>query len=214
MYIDPKLEVEKISILKIRDFCKKVGDLFGLDYICLRLKITKPKARKIINYLLDECYIEPADSYDNKQYWKLSNKGGTFALSSSAKPILRSTAERKVKEFLERVKIVNNDEYYLYKVTKVILFGSFLTHVEKLNDVDLAIELKRKNPDKEIQSQLEIQRAIEAEQKGRRFSTLLDKLCWAETEVQLFLKSKSRAISLHLASDPVLGLADKKVIYP
>ena len=73
-----------------------------------------------------------------------------MALSSAAKPITRSTAERKLKEFLERVIEVKKSKYYLYKVSKVVVFGSYLSEKEKINDIDISISLvaKEKNMDR------------------------------------------------------------------
>lgn len=42
-----------------------------------------------------------------------------LALASAAKPILRTTAEKKINEFLERVRDVNRNEYYKYKIINI-----------------------------------------------------------------------------------------------
>jgi predicted nucleotidyltransferase len=61
--------------------------------------------------------------------------------ASAAKPITRQTAERALDDFLARVVLVNRRAYYLAKVTKVVVFGSFLRpDIERLGDVDVAVE--------------------------------------------------------------------------
>jgi predicted nucleotidyltransferase len=43
------------------------------------------------------------------------------------------------------VELVNNDPYFLAKVTRVVLFGSLLKpEVERLSDIDLAVEVAAK----------------------------------------------------------------------
>ena len=56
-------------------------------------------------------------------------------------------------------------------------------------------------------------RAREERDKGRTFSSLIDELYWAQTEVKRFLKSRSRSISLHETDDPILEQVAYQVIY-
>ena len=53
-----------------------------------------------------------------------------------------------MQQFLGRVERVNNDPYFLGKVTRVVLFGSMLKpETERLSDIDLAVELASKEAD-------------------------------------------------------------------
>jgi len=56
--------------------------------------------------------------------WVITQAGQTFSSATAAKPITRMTAERALAEFLERVRRVERDPYFLAKVTRVVLFGS------------------------------------------------------------------------------------------
>jgi predicted nucleotidyltransferase len=60
-------------------------------------------------------------------------------MASAAKPISRASAEKKLAEFLDRVRKVKEDDYFLYKVEKVIVFGSYLGSADLLSDIDLAV---------------------------------------------------------------------------
>jgi predicted nucleotidyltransferase len=72
-------------------------------------------------------------------------------------------------EFLERVRRVNGDEYFLAKVTKVVLFGSFLRDgVDRLSDVDVAVQLEPKQRDVERAWVLNEERVAELTSKGQR----------------------------------------------
>lgn len=103
--------------------------------------LDREKADALIIELERESYIKKAGRFRDEQLWGNTIKGNALALASAAKPILRSTAERKINEFLERVKEVNRNDYYLYKIKKVVVFGSYLSDAEKLGDIDLAIEI-------------------------------------------------------------------------
>jgi predicted nucleotidyltransferase len=68
--------------------------------------------------------------------------------NSTAEGITRATAENALEQFLDRVEQVNNDPYFLGRVTKVVLVGRMLKpEVERLSDVDLAVELASKKKD-------------------------------------------------------------------
>ena len=83
------------------------------------------------------------------------------------------------------------------KVTRVVLFGSMLKpDVERLSDVDLAVELTRKEPGYEQALEQNQQRAEELASIGRRFRNFLEvKACWY-WEAFRFLKGRSRVIAL------------------
>jgi predicted nucleotidyltransferase len=100
-------------------------------------------------------------------------------------------------QFLERVTQVNQNPYFLAKVTRVVLFGSMLKpEVERLSDVDVAVELTRKEPDFERAQEQNQQRAEELANHGRRFQNVLEWECCWYWEAFRFLKGRSRVIAL------------------
>jgi predicted nucleotidyltransferase len=120
-------------------------------------------------------------------------------LSTAAKPVTRMTAERALSQFLERVTEVNQNPYFLAKVTRVVLLGSMLKpEVERLSDVDVSVELATKEPDLDLgraQEQNQ-QRAEELANTGRRFRNFLEvEGCWYWQAFR-FLKGRSRVIAL------------------
>lgn len=200
--------------LTIRRLLRKGYGLgWGIGFVEETLHVNSGTAKRIIRGLESEGYIEKKDSHRQRDYWENTIKGNALGLASAAKPVKRANAEQKVQEFLERVKHVNDDDYFLYKVEKVILFGSFLTLKESVNDVDLAIKLLPKIGNHEEFQKLSRQRIREAYEKGRTFSNFLDELCWPQTEVRLYLKSRSRILSLHDTDDGVLAQCESQVIY-
>jgi len=51
---------------------------------------------------------------------------------------VRVVAARR--KLLERVRAVNESDYFLYRVKKVLVFGSCLQDLDKANDIDVAVE--------------------------------------------------------------------------
>src|SRR5207245_2421833 len=133
--------------------------------------------------------------------------------ASAAQPLRRDTAERKVAEFLARVRRINEDDHYLYRVKKVLVFGSYLTAAERMNDIDVAIELIHRWRDLDKQRALHDARVREAVRNGRRFGNISEEVSWPEKEVLLALKARSRAISLHRTDDAILERAGRKTVF-
>jgi Nucleotidyltransferase domain len=92
---------------------------------------------------------------------------------------------------------VNDDGYFLGKVTRVILFGSMLRpETERLSDVDLAVEIKSKETDFDLARAKNFERVENLSAQGHCFRNFLEQEgCWYR-EVFGFLKGRSRVISL------------------
>lgn len=216
MYLDPKSTIAGMPALAIRKLFYK-HDIISLDLITEYFNISDRIAKIVINALLDEGYMEPNELYSqpgNEVCYHQTLKGCSLALASAAKPIKRKTAEKKIEEFLKRVEEVNKNEYYLYRVDKAVVFGSYLSDQEQINDIDLVVVLKRKDGDFDKFYNETMKRAGDAEANGGHFSSANSKLYYTHREVILFLKGRSRAISIHSRLDYMLKLVDWKTIYP
>jgi len=88
----------------------------------------------------------------------------------------------KLREFMERVREVNVNPHYLYKVKEVVLFGSYLTLRERINDIDVAVEVGPKYGAAE-QEERNGRRRREAIDQGKHFSHFIDEMFWPEIEV-------------------------------
>ena len=112
-------------------------------------------------------------------------------------------------QFLERVTQVNDDPCFLAKATRVVLFGSMLKpDVERLSDVDLAVELVSKEVDFDRARLKNQQRAEELADQGRGSRNFLEwEACWY-LESFRYLKGRSRVISLaHYSVEKTFVLA-------
>jgi predicted nucleotidyltransferase len=219
MRIDSKEKIADVEILKVRDFLRRVDntDEWENDFVVYRLKISPIKAKRLINELNRRGYIEPARIYKQKQFYRKTLKGSALGLASAAKPVTRKTANRIFSEFMARVRQVNSDPSFLVKVKKVLVFGSYLTDALRINDIDIAVELTWKETHplvlNEDKAQLALNLSHIAEMKGKKFSTFIDRLDWPEHEVRLFLKSRSRTISIHSIHDEILNRVEYRVVF-
>ena len=119
-----------------------------------RFNLNEKETEGLVGELLSKGYIEPAD---NGMY-RLTLKGNALSIARCMAPINREKADRIMQEFLKRVEEVNRDDFYPYRVSKLVLFGSYLNPEQMdLGDIDIAFELEPKIKDYD-----ELMRHIEA----------------------------------------------------
>jgi predicted nucleotidyltransferase len=214
MFIDPKSTVAGLPAIKIRDFLHRAGDGgWTVAYAGSCLSVTESQAAAVVAELVQLGYVEVAQfQHGTEVLYTVTLAGSTLALASAAKSLTRKTSERKITEFLERVRHVNASDYYLYRVRKVLVFGSYLSDKDRINDIDLAVELVHRISDPEQRRAADDARIQEAHAKGRRFSNILVERMWPSYEVLLYLKARSRALSIHSTDDDILKQAQTRVI--
>ena len=166
---------------------------WGLGELEATASVEAGEARALIKGLLAEGLIEAV----GRDTWKVTQAGQTLSSATAARRVTRATAQKALQQFLGRVERVNNDPYFLGEVTKVVLFGSMLKpEVERLSDVDLAVELASKEADFDRARVNNYERVEELATQGHRFRNFLEREgCWY-WEIFRFLKGRSRVIAL------------------
>lgn len=216
MQINSKDQIAGIPILAVRQFLKnKTQQDWSEESMMQMLKITPEAAEKLLEELHKLEYIDEPESRHERPHHHNTTAGNQFAFALAAKSLKRATADKAFGEFMQRVKEVNEDPYFLYKVVKVVLFGSYLTDAKTVNDVDIALDLSAKEADINRRGDLFEQRREEAVEQGVHFANSSEFYAWPEIEVLKFLKARSRAISLHslYMEGPVVTQSLHKVVY-
>ena len=169
---------------------------------------------KLLNDLEKQGFIEKnAFAPEPDKNWKNTIKGGALSKALFSAPVSRRAAELKLSEFMNRVREVNEAGRFLYRVRKVVLFGSFLTESSTVGDLDIAIELVPKEPDSRKHSELILAHANAADLNGKRFQNFVHRLDFAAQEVRSYLKGRSRIIQLTDCRDGVLKVSKSRVLY-
>lgn len=215
MRINPAEKIAGQSPLLIRKLLRYFrGDEWNILHAESVMGISSHAAKKVIKELEARGYITKIPPRKNvkRVWWKNTALGNRFAVAPASKPVTRATAEKRLEELIERVRVVRDNPYYLYRVERVTLFGSILSDKLLLGDVDVAIRLVHKEPDQTKASELDNERRRKASAEGRRFNNNLDYLLWPEHEVILFLKSRSRVLSLCLENEGFLKKCQTRLL--
>ena len=201
---------------KIRELLRQSVDCISARHATKILEIKTEQAIRLLERLEQGGLLErnPAlPNSDDEQSWKRTVKGGALANALFSTPVSRQSAEKRMREFLDRVQQVNCSSRFLYRVRKVVVFGSFLSDAPFVGDLDLAVDLCPKEKDSRKHSELIRTRANEAASCGRRFRIYVEALRFAEQEVIMFLKARSRILQLTRCDDGVLTITESRVIY-
>jgi predicted nucleotidyltransferase len=111
-----------------------------------------------------------------KGSWSITRAGKAVSSARAAPRVKRATTERALGEFLRRVNQVNRRPVFIAKVVEVVLFGSMLKpEVDRVSDVDLAIEIVPKEPNPDRARAINERRLLELELLGRSFRGFLDR---------------------------------------
>jgi hypothetical protein len=216
MRIKPDEVVAGFPARKIRELLRQSVDCLSARHATKVLEIKTEQAIQLLELLEQDGFLErnPASpNSDDEQSWKRTVKGGAFANALFSKPVSRQSAEKTMSEFLHRVQQVNGNTRFLYGIRKVIVFGSFLSDAPFVGDLDLAVDLYPKEKDSRKHSELIRARANEAARYGRRFRNYVEGFRFAEQEVMMFLKARTRTLQLTCCDDGVLDIIESRVIY-
>jgi predicted nucleotidyltransferase len=167
------------------------------------LNLSSVEAEDFLCRMVKLGLLEPSEHFSKKDRatYEVSTPGLALASASAAKPITRETASRVLREFMDRVQVINASDEYPYKVESVVLFGSMLSDKERLGDVDLAVELLPATTNRlEFDMRCNFRYCLAA-MDLRRFRSEFDWMSWPMVEIHRFLKSRSRCLALHNLSD-------------
>jgi len=198
MRIMPDEMIAGYPALEVRDFLRRSRLTEFYVEAAEDALVLSPRAATIFMKKIKGLgFIEELDKWDGRRVFRLTMKGQALANASEAKPIHRKTAERLLEQFLERVELVNRTQEYVYRVENVVLFGSMLSDVDRLGDVDVAVLLRPKVSEEAAFQELSMARRRSAEAKGRNFYGVVDWAMWPSQEIFLHLKARSTGLSLH-----------------
>ena len=174
MRIRPDDVIAGFPAKQIRKLLRQSTLSLSLDEATKILGLNERSTLKLLDDLEKQGFIEKnAFAPNPDKNWKNTIKGGALSKALFSAPVSRRAAEQKLSEFMDRVREVNEAGRFLYRVSKVVLFGSFLTESSTVGDLDIAIELVRKEPDATKHAELLLAHGNAAALNGRRFQNFV-----------------------------------------
>jgi predicted nucleotidyltransferase len=173
MRIDPKGTIAGKPGLLVRDCLRTLRARISWDMPTLEMAASlKPGTGKSLLRALSAARLVKSAG---RGWWAITSEGQRLSSATAAKPIMRRTAEKALHEFLARVEEVNRGARFLGRVNRVVLFGSMLcTNVDRVSDVDLAVEVLPKIADRERLAAKNRRRVQSLLDSGHVFRNILD----------------------------------------
>jgi hypothetical protein len=202
MRIDSSNELEGVALPEIRAAFRELGldGIISTDFIRQRFRLSKPRAERLIAALQGLRLVKPIPTRRPRHRatgeWLLTDQGIRLRAATAASPIRRTTADRLLSDLLDRIEILNGDDRFLGRVQKAVVFGSYIGNAEHIGDIDVAVEIVRREPDFDKHTQANNRRVAEGLAAGRRFSNILEQAFWWQKEAFLFLRNRKRGLSL------------------
>ena len=104
----------------------------------------------------------------------------------------RETAKRALENVVQRIKEVNENKEFIYKITKAVLFGSYINSTkDKVGDLDIAVYVDLK--DKSIP---EVEQNIARARNSYNYIPFILKFIYGKEEVFKYIKNKKRVLEL------------------
>lgn len=129
----------------------------------------------------------------------------------------RKKAEELIKGVIERAKQINAspDCEFIHRVTKIAVFGSYLTGKDKLGDIDIAVEIEGRWVGIPGMDGIKLRKMkdIICENDGKVFSWDVAQQNYPYNKVFLTLKKRSTGISLHDYLEIKLNDFPHKIVY-
>jgi hypothetical protein len=175
---------------QLRDLLSFYHTGLRVEGVAHRLKIEQGRAAEIIQALVDEEFLEPADSMG---WHGQTAKGAAVQNARFIKPMPRARAEALLTETIERCRAANDNEDFVFYVAKLHVFGSHLSDSPDLGDLDLVVEVEQRPG---VNSIVEASKA-RFQASGRTARSYPEELMYGRREVMRFVKGRSPYLSLH-----------------
>jgi len=128
---------------QIRKLLRQNAEFLSAEDVTKVLGLTGESALRLLKTLEKKGFIEKNTlAPDPARNWRHTIKGGALSKALFSAPVSRRNAEKALSEFMDRVKDVNEDGRFLFRVRKVVLFGSFLTGSATIGDPSVSIIMR------------------------------------------------------------------------
>lgn len=216
MNVNKNDKICEVPLIKIRNFLrrfnsdyyenisKSLSDYFGLS---------DKAAEALLSELISNGYLEKEEK--DKDIYQRSVKGNALSNVRFVKRMNKQKADRVFEDFMARVESLNKSDDFIYKVKRILLFGSYLNKEnEDFGDIDLAVELEQRIKDNKAFEDAQQEIINNAIENGKVFSNIVDELFYPEYLVFKFLKNSSRYISLHRIDQVSMLKITYRQVYP
>jgi hypothetical protein len=197
MHLVPNSQLYGLSARVVRDFLRRFA-FQVFDEECLRdhLKIDDATAKTVVAALLSDALIEFEWQGSVNPTYRTAPKGRQLAAAKFAPQISRAAGERLLAAVIARAQDTVAQRPFVFRVSKIALFGSMLGDAPLVSDVDIGLEVETPFDGEQYAENCRT-RIESAERSGKRFRTMIESVAWPRTELIQYLRGGERYVSIH-----------------
>jgi len=130
--------------LRLRNYFRRNSENVNCRTLMGEFSMSKRRAQNVLDALRKLKVISPCEFQHDKKMvcYETTILGNALGMAKAGRPVKRASAGTVLRELLDRVKAVNDREDLAYRVESVVIFGSYLSGAKRVNDLDVAVELK------------------------------------------------------------------------
>ena len=118
--INDQAPVCGMPVLVVRRLLRRtMHDFWTRQVVAAELEISPTRASRLISALRAAGYVEPVPG-ERRGTWRNTTLGNALANATTARPVKRSTAKRRLAEFLSRVREVNAKPGFAARVCELV----------------------------------------------------------------------------------------------
>jgi hypothetical protein len=197
MRLDRGDRIAGVDGLRLRNYFRRYSENVNCRTLMAEFSMSKRRAQDMLDALLKLEMISPCEFQHDKKMvcYETTILGNALGMAKAGRSVKRASAGAVLRELLDRVKAVNDRQDLAYRVESVVVFGSYLSEAKRVNDLDVAVELKPRSTDDATWERLRNASHERAAAAGRRFRNVVEQVGWPQLEVLGILKNRSRTIS-------------------
>jgi len=105
----------------------------------------------------------------------------------------RKTAKLVLNNVIQKIHEANENEEFIYRITKAVLFGSYInSDKEKIGDLDIALYVELKD-----KSKPEVEQNLQRANISWNYVPFILKFIYGKEEVFKYVKDRKRILELH-----------------
>jgi predicted nucleotidyltransferase len=212
MNIDPKSKICGHPATITRDALRRMAQetvtitrFIRMLHYNKKLKKAIPEPALFLSELAKAGYIEANQEKNGEIYYELNTNGYQLANASALKRFTRKQANKEFNSLIERALEIEGSRYYLDRVSRITVFGSFITDSETVSDIDICIEFERKTELLNGENYHQVQKVLVEidEQLGQGFrpKTFSETISYSVTKAKKFLKNRRPILSFHFIGE-------------
>lgn len=151
MNIDPKSKICGHPATITRDALRRMAQetvtitrFIRMLHYNKKLKKAIPEPALFLTELAKAGYLEANQEKNGEVCYELNTNGYQLANASALKRFTRKQANKEFNSLIERALSIEESENFLDRVSRITVFGSFITNSETVSDIDICVEFERK----------------------------------------------------------------------